>query len=331
MKTTALANSNIAIVKYWGKRDERLNLPQNSSISFTMDEQLSTVTTVEFDSRFDKDELWIDAKLASESEALRTHEFLDLVRARANLPIFAKIVSKNSFPKGAGLASSASGFAALAAAAVKAAGLSLNDQELSILARQGSGSACRSVFGGAVEWQKGSRKDGSDSMAVPLSPPEKWKHLRNVIAIISAEEKKISSRAGMKETVKTSKLYPQRLVDVEQRLAIVRNAIDNTDFESMMDAIMEDSDSMHACMADTQPPIIYMNETSHKIVRAVRELNEKEKIAAYTFDAGPNAHVYTTEKHAGEIRKMLGEIEGVQKVLECRVGEGVRYTQKHLF
>lgn len=296
-----------------------------------MDEQLSTVTTVEFDPRFEKDELWIDGKMASENEAKRVHAFLDIIRVRSNLPIFAKIVSKNSFPKGAGLASSASGFAALAAAASKAAGLHLNDRELSILARQGSGSASRSVFGGAVEWQRGSKADGSDSFAVQLSPLEKWRHLRNVIAIVSSEEKKISSRAGMKETVKTSKLYPQRLVDVENRLAIVRSAIRDNDFEAMMDAIMEDSDSMHACMADTVPPIVYLNETSHAIMRAVRELNEKEKMAVYTFDAGPNAHVYTTEKYTEKIKKLLSEIPGVQKIIESKVGEGVRYSETHLF
>jgi len=329
MKFTAVANSNIAVIKYWGKRDEKLNLPQNSSISFTMDGQLSTTTTVEFDKKLTRDELVLDDKATGEKELVRVSQFLDLIRNRAQIQSKAKVISKNSFPKGAGLASSASGFAALAAAASRAAGLQLSEKELSILARQGSGSASRSVFGGAVEWQKGNEKNGSDSFAAQLSPPEKWKALRNVIAIVSSEEKKISSRAGMAETVKTSKLYKKRLEEVGRRIETIRNAIRNNDFESMIDAIMQDSDSMHACMADTIPPIIYMNETSHKIAKAVSELNSSEKIAAYTFDAGPNAHVYTTKPQ--EVKSMLKEIDGIQEIIECKIGEGIRYSEKHLF
>ncbi|HLC68839.1 MAG TPA: diphosphomevalonate decarboxylase [Candidatus Bilamarchaeaceae archaeon] len=329
MKFTAVANSNIAVIKYWGKRDEKLNLPQNSSISFTMDGQLSTTTTVEFDKKLTRDELVLDDKATGEKELVRVSQFLDLIRNRAQIQSKAKVISKNSFPKGAGLASSASGFAALAAAASRAAGLQLSEKELSILARQGSGSASRSVFGGAVEWQKGNEKNGSDSFAIQLSSEKNWKHLRNIIAIVSSEEKKISSRAGMAETVKTSKLYKKRLEEVGRRIETIRNAIRNNDFESMIDAIMQDSDSMHACMADTIPPIIYMNETSHKIAKAVSELNSSEKIAAYTFDAGPNAHVYTTKPQ--EVKSMLKEIDGIQEIIECKIGEGIRYSEKHLF
>ncbi len=332
-KSTVIANSNIAIIKYWGKRDEKLILPMNNSISFTMDEQLSTVTTVEFDDALKRDEVILDGKIADTKEYERVSNFLDIVRARAKTKLFAKVVSNNTFPKAAGLASSASGFAALAAAASKAAGLNYSEKEISILARLGSGSATRSVYGGAVEWQAGSEKDGSDSYAVQLSNEKNWKHLRNVIAIISSEKKKVSSRSGMAETVKTSKRFKRRLEVVCSRLEAVRNAVKSNNFEAMADVIMEDSDDMHACMADTVPPIIYMNETSHAIARAVRELNktESEKIAAYTFDAGPNANIYTTEKHANTIKKMLSEFTDVQKIIKCKIGEGIRFTKQHLF
>ncbi len=193
-KSTAIANSNIAIIKYWGKRDEQLMLPTNSSISFTMDEQLSTVTTVEFDNSLKQDELVLDDAPSKEKELLRVSGFLDLVRAKAGVAARARVVSKNSFPKAAGLASSASAFAALSLAASKAAGLSLAPDELSVLARMGSGSACRSIYGGAVEWQKGIKADGSDSFAVELSPPEKWKELRNAIVILDSKEKKNQSQ-----------------------------------------------------------------------------------------------------------------------------------------
>ena len=333
MKSTAIANSNIAIIKYWGKRDEKLILPTNNSISFTMDEQLSTVTTVDFDSGLAKDDFTLDGKAAGIKEHERISAFLDQIRKRVKIKTFAHVISNNSFPKAAGLASSASGFAALAAAASKAAGLTLYPKELSILARLGSGSATRSIYGSAVEWLKGEKADGSDSYAIQLSSEKNWKYLRNIIAIVDAEKKKVSSRAGMAETVKTSKRFKKRLVAVGTRLEIVRTAIKENNFEAMVDTIMEDSDDMHACMADTIPPIVYLNEASHRIMRAVRELNttESEKIAAYTFDAGPNAHVYVKEKNANKVKKMLGEIEGIKKIIECKIGEGVRFSEKHLF
>lgn len=331
MKITALANSNIAIIKYWGKRDEQFILPTNSSISFTMDEQFSTTTTVEFDSKLKKDEAMLDGKTATEKELGRIAGFLNVIRTRAKIKTFAKVISNNTFPKGTGMASSASGFAALAAAASKAAGLSTAPADLSILARLGSGSATRSVYGGAVEWQSGEKADGSDSYAVQLSPPEKWKDLRNVISIVSSEEKKVSSRAGMAETVKTSKKYKKRLIDVQKRLQIIRTAVKNNDFAAMVDTIMEDSDDMHACMADTVPSIVYMNEVSHAIVRAVRKFNEGEKKAAYTFDAGPNGHVYTTVKHVNEVKSFLKEIEGINEIKESKIGDGIRFSEKHLF
>lgn len=332
-KTTAVANSNIAIIKYWGKRDARLNLPQNSSISFTMDAQLSTLTTVEFSAKLKHDELLLNNARASSNETGRVSMFLDLIRAQARIKQKAKVVSGNSFPKGAGLASSASGFAALAAAASKAAGLKLDDRELSALARRGSGSASRSIFGGAVEWQAGTRRDGKDSVAIERSPSFKWDHLRNVVAIISSQEKKVSSRAGMEETVRTSKLFRQRLKDVEKRLDTVRKAIAEGDFEAMAETIMQDSNSMHAVMLDTWPPIRYMNDVSWAIVEEVLAFNaDKGKaVAAYTFDAGPNAHVYTTEKYAKEIEARLVSIPGVQKTMVCQIGEGIRYRTEHLF
>jgi len=333
MKVTAIANSNIAIIKYWGMRDERAVLPTNSSISFTMDDRLQTTTSVEFDESLKKDEMLLDGQPASEKECTRVTEFLEIVRASAKNAGFARIVSNNSFPKAAGLASSASGFAALAAAASKAAGLELSEEQLSALARRGSGSASRSIFGGAVEWQAGKKKDGSDCHGEQLSPPERWRELRNVIAITSSREKRISSMEAMKRTVKTSKLFHARLKGVEERLALVRKAIAENDFEGMAPATMQESDSMHAVMLDSWPPVVYLNEISLHIMRKVVELNELHgrPVAAYTFDAGPNAHVFTTSKHEDDVKKALGEVWGIEKIMTCWIGNGIRYSRKHLF
>ncbi|VVC02478.1 Diphosphomevalonate decarboxylase [Candidatus Bilamarchaeum dharawalense] len=347
MKYTALSNSNIAIVKYWGKRDYDLNLPTNNSISFTMDDQLQTITTVELDPSLKHDELSLNGQQGTEKETNRVEKFLDILRKMVKTKAHARVYSKNSFPKSAGLASSASGFAALAAAGSKAFELDLSLKEISILARQGSGSASRSVFGGAVEWHAGKLKNGSDSYSEQLSPPDKWKDLRNVIAIISEEEKKISSVEGMKR-IAHSKLFKQRLIDVGKRLQIVRSAVKNNDFQAMAYEIMQDSDNMHAVMADSEPPVVYLNNTSNEVRKKVMEFNQQNgfdchydpsvgwdtssnPVAAYTFDAGPNAHVYTTAKYANQIEKILKETNGVKRVLICGIGQGIRFSNAHLF
>jgi diphosphomevalonate decarboxylase len=331
MKFTAVASPNIAIIKYWGKKDYQLNIPTNNSISFTMDDKLLTTTTVEFDFTLKHDELFLDGKWASPRETTRVVAFLDIVRRIARTKAKARVVSKNSFPKSAGLASSASGFAALAGAASKAAGLQLNERQLSILARLGSGSASRSIFGGAVEWQAGKKKDGSDSYAFQLSPESTWRHLRNVIALISEKEKKVSSIEGMKR-LPCSDLFNCRVKTMNKRLAAVRKAIKANDFSAMAVPIMQDSNNMHATMLDSWPPVRYLTDTSFEIIEKVHELNaqEKEPIAAYTFDAGPNAHIYTTAKYAKDIAGMLRETEGVQNVITCGIGKGIRFGGKHL-
>jgi diphosphomevalonate decarboxylase len=257
---------------------------------------------------------------------------MDIIRKMAKTKLRARVVSKNSFPKSAGLASSASGFAALAGAASRAIGLKLSPRELSILARLGSGSASRSIFGGAVEWQAGKKKNGKDSFAFQLSPASKWANLRNVIGLISEKEKKISSIEGMKR-LESSALFKCRLKTMGERLRIVRNAIKKRNFSSMALAIMQDSNNMHATMLDSWPPVKYLTEASYAIIDQVHEINESygKQVAAYTFDAGPNVHVYTTSEYAREVARMLWSTDGIQNVLTCGVGEGIRFSERHLF
>lgn len=326
MKSTFLATPNIAVVKYWGKRDNALNLPDNGSISVTMDETLKTVTTVEFDSSLKKDTLTLNGKIAQESETARASRVLDAVRNEAGIKAKARVSSENNFPTAAGIASSASGFAALACAGADAAGLNATSRELSIFARLGSGSACRSVLGGFVEWKMGSKKDGSDSFAVQIAPASHWQELRNVIAITNPERKKVGSAHGMEITARTSKLYPERVRLNPKIIGMMKKAIVKRDLEAFLTLTMRESSHMHAVMLDSFPPIIYLNDISREIMNAVLDYNEAkgEVCAGYTFDAGPNAHVYTTVKHENEVKRMLGGIAGVQKTIVCRPGDGPR-------
>ncbi|MFH1470427.1 MAG: diphosphomevalonate decarboxylase [Candidatus Micrarchaeota archaeon] len=325
-ESTYVATPNIAVVKYWGKRDNRLNLPDNGSISVTMDETIKTTTTVEFSRKFPKDSLILNNKPAKENELARAVKVLDAIRARARVNEHARVTSTNSFPTAAGLASSASGFAALACAGTSAAGLNASARELSIFARLGSGSACRSVLGGFVEWKMGSKKDGSDSYATQLASARHWPELRNVIAIVDPGRKKIGSAKGMEITAKTSKLYPERVKGNPKVLSAMRKAILARDLECFLCLAMRESSHMHAVMLDSFPPIMYLNDTSREIIESILEFNKQKGsiCAGYTFDAGPNAHIYTVLKHEKEIREILSGIKGVKETITCRPGNGPR-------
>ncbi|MFH1591168.1 MAG: diphosphomevalonate decarboxylase [archaeon] len=323
MKATAVASSNIAFIKYWGKRDTALILPMNASISMTLDDGVSTTTTVEFSGSLAQDELVLNYAPTGGTKLERVSRFLDILRQERGISTRAKVVSINTFPTGSGIASSASGFAALAVAASGALSLSKTPEELSALARQGSGSACRSVIGGFSEWD--------DTYAVQLQPETHWPELRDVILLVSAEEKTISSRQGMEATVETSALYKERIKNLPIRLGTVRDAIADKDFSTLSTSIMEDSDELHACIADTTPSVRYLTEDSLRIIEAVKRLNsDGEMVAAYTFDAGPNAHIITKEEHLPKILEMIGRLGGFPHLVSG-LGEGARLIDDHLF
>ncbi|HEX3761613.1 MAG TPA: diphosphomevalonate decarboxylase [Kofleriaceae bacterium] len=222
--TTARACANIALVKYWGKRPGPLNLPAAGSLSLTLD-ALVTTTQVAFDPALAADELVLDGRAARPAELARTVELLDLVRAEAGFAARARVVSRNEFPTASGLASSASGFAALAVAAADAAGLALAPRALSILARRGSGSAARSVFGGFVRMHAGRAGDGSDAFAEPLGSPL-TDRVRMVIAILGGGAPKAhGSRSAMTHTAETSPLYRAWIELVPRDLAVAEAAL----------------------------------------------------------------------------------------------------------
>lgn len=327
LRTTAEATPNIAIIKYWGKRDEKLILPQESSISVTLD-RLKTRTTAAFCDKFKEDEIWINNKKLTTAEELeRALPQLNFIREIAKTDMKAKIVSYNIVPTAAGLASSGSGLCALAVAATKALNIDVDIKQLSIICRRGSGTACRSVYGGFVEWLKGEKQDGSDSYAVQISDENYWPDFRIVIGIVESKEKKVKSRAGMKQTVATSVLYPSRLSYLPRILEDTKRAIIERNLEKICNIAMRESNNMHATMLDTWPPITYLNDISKEVIYAVHEFNQNGIKAGYSFDAGPNPTIFTIEKYAKEVEKILKECD-IENILISKAGSGPKNIEQ---
>ena len=315
---TALAHPNIAFIKYWGNRDNHLRLPVNGSISMNLD-GLFTRTTVTFNSS-KQDSLAINDHAVIGKGLERVSTTLDLVRGMVNIDERADVVSTNNFPAGAGIASSAAAFAALALASSHAAGLTLSEAQLSRLARRGSGSASRSIPSGFVEWKMGTGDD--DSIAESIAPPEHW-DLTDCIAIVNASHKKTGSTEGH-AIAGTSPLQDARVADTPRRLDICRNAILNKDFEAFANIIEHDSDIMHSVMMTSNPPLMYWQAATVGIFHAVREWRASGLPAAYTVDAGANVHVICLSDHAKEVEKRLRELPGVENVLVAGVGGAAR-------
>jgi len=317
--STALAHPNIAFIKYWGNRDHDLRLPVNGSISMNLD-GLFTHTTVTFSASLPTDSLLINSKPVSGKGLERVSRILDLVREKVGIKDQAEVTSENNFPAGAGIASSAAAFAALALAGSKAAGLDLSEPELSVLARRGSGSAARSIPAGFVEWQMG--KDEKDSYAFSIAPVDHW-NLGDCVAIVSSEHKKTGSTEGH-AIAGTSPLQNARVADAPRRLEICRNAILNKDFEAFANIIEHDSDMMHAVMMTSNPPLMYWQAATVEIFHHVREWRANGLPVGYTVDAGANVHVLCLGDYANEVEKRLRELPGVQDVLAAGVGDAAR-------
>jgi diphosphomevalonate decarboxylase len=319
LKATATACANIAFIKYWGKQDVELNLPANSSLSMNLD-RLTTITTVEFSPDYDDDLFILDGREERGETRQRIVAHLDRVRALAGLRARARVVSHNSFPIGAGMASSASGFAALSLAASGAAGLELSQRELSILARFGSGSACRSVPGGFSEWTASS--SSQESFARQIAPPEHW-DLRDVVAIVSREEKLVGSTKGH-SLAPTSHLYQARVASVADRLPKAREALLRKDFATLGRLIEEDAVSMHAVMMTSQPPIYYWLPSTVQLIRRVQDWRAEGLEVYFTLDAGPNVHLICQAADQAEVEKRLEGIKGVLEVIASGPGPGAR-------
>ncbi|MFN7035662.1 MAG: diphosphomevalonate decarboxylase [Bellilinea sp.] len=312
---TAIAHPNIAFIKYWGNRDDSLRIPANGSISMNL-EGLTTRTTVRFESKLKNDTLILNQKLQGGKALQRVSAFLDIIRQKASFKYFAEVVSENNFPAGSGLASSAAAFAALSLAASKAAGLNLNRQELSALARRGSGSACRSIPAGFVEWLPGIEDE--DSYAISIAPPSHWE-LIDCIAIVETDHKTVGSTEGH-QLAATSPLQNARVEDAPRRLDICRRAILQKDFEAFAQIVELDSNLMHAVMMTSSPPLFYWNPASIDLMKRVRNWREEGLAVCYTLDAGPNVHILCLNEALSEVKFRLQQIPAVEQILVCRPG-----------
>lgn len=355
-KATATAPANIAFVKYWGAHDLSSGIPLNSSISMTLSRCVSTCTVeartgdaaagdvAGGGAREESDEVYVvppgdhrpapgerraqgDLRPAPDAFARRVLDHLERLRRWAGADCSFRVATRNSFPSGAGLASSASGFAALTLATLGALGVETTEEELSILARRsGSGSAARSVLGGYVELPGGPVPD--DVYARQLAGPGHW-DLRDVIAIVAAEPKAVSSLEGHARAP-SSPYFRERLACLADRLAVVREALARRDFDLLGPAVEEEAVDLHLIAMSSSPPIFYWRPGTLEVLEAVRRLRTEGVRAYFTMDAGPNVHVICPAEAEETVASRLSALGSVREIIRDRVGPGPELIEEHL-
>ena len=350
-KATATAPANIAFVKYWGAHDLSSGIPLNASISMTLSRCVSTCTVEARTcdaaggaAREESDEVYVvapgehrpapgegraqgDLRPAPDAFARRVLDHLERLRRWAGADCSFRVATHNSFPSGAGLASSASGFAALTLATVGALGAEVSAEELSILARRsGSGSAARSVLGGYVELPGGPVPD--DVYARQLAEPGHW-DLRDVIAIVAAEPKAVSSLEGHARAP-SSPYFRERLACLADRLTVVREALARRDFDLLGPAVEEEAVDLHLIAMSSSPPIFYWRPGTLEVLEAVRRLRTEGVKAYFTIDAGPNVHVICPPDAEETVASRLGALGSVREIIRDRVGPGPELIEEHL-
>ena len=312
---TAAAHPNLALVKYWGRRDDELNIPTNSSISLNLDAATST-TQVHFREDLPADRVTLNQQPADHETHARVSRFLDHVRRLADISLAAEVDSFNDFPTAAGIASSASAFAALALAASRAAGLELDPRQLSILARKGSGSASRSVPAGYALWHAGT--DDDSSYAEQLAPPEHW-DLRVTSVLLDSSPKEVSSSAGHRAAW-CSPFFQARLDQLPGTLETVRRALLDRDWDRLAPAVEREAVSMHAvaitsCLPDSPwlSGLYYWGPKTLSLIHAVQSWRQAGIPVCFTIDAGPNVHLLcegrTQPTLEAQLRPLMDELE----------------------
>ena len=318
-RARARAHANFALVKYWGKRDASLNLPDVGSISITLD-ALWTRTEVVPDVSLQDDRFELNGQADAPGRD-RVAALLGRMRALAGIETRAQVISTNNFPTGAGLASSASGFAALVTAADQAYGLSLPPERLSALARIGSGSAARSIFGGFVEMHRGGRADGSDAVAEPLAECSEWP-LEVVIAVSDTGRKAVGSTDGMQRTAATSPFYQAWVDNQPADLARARTAIATRDFGALAEVAEASALAMHGLAMSARPGLLYFNATTMECLHRVRQLRADGAAVFFTVDAGPQVKAICEPEAADTVADALAEVPGVTEILRSGLGPG---------
>jgi diphosphomevalonate decarboxylase len=351
IKATAIAHPNFALVKYWGKRDELLKLPTVSSLSLTID-NLYTQATIEFSKDLDEDNYIINGKVVTggkQLERLSNHLNLirDVVSGDCNKGIIARVIGKdkkcnkdmaklnakviieNNFPHA--LTNSSSNFTALTLAAWKALGMEMEKKEISKIARQGSGTACRSVFGGMVEWSKGSKKDGSDSYASQIHDHKHWAEIRTIMLILDPKDKKIKGGEGMKISKESSPFYEQWIKESEKDLKDIKMAIKQKDFSRFGKVMESNCLRMHSLMISSTPSLIYLKPETLVMIEKIKSLRENNLECYFTIDAGANIMLLCLEKNVEKIIESMEGIPFIHDFIICSSGEDAKLYDEHLF
>lgn len=325
MKTTARAHSNIAFVKYWGRKDEQLRLPTNGSISMNLSD-LFTTTTVEFSKDFIEDSVVVNNEKQTDMNR-RIVGHLDRIRTAAKSFLKAKVVSYNNFPIGTGLSSSASGFAALTLAATKALGLDLSEKELSILARQGSGSASRSIPDGYVEWVDGKTSDTSFSQSIFSA--EHW-DIMDIIAIVSKEKKDVATSEGQKR-VESSIFFRTRLNHIKAKISTCKKLINERNFAEFGKLIEMEALELHAIMLTSWPSLIYWLPQSLYVMKSVQKWRKEGLQVYFTVNTGQDIHILCLKKDMVVVMDKMKSLENIIKIIPNTPSRGTYLLTDHLF
>ncbi|MBO0487506.1 diphosphomevalonate decarboxylase [Vagococcus fluvialis] len=315
------AHTNIALIKYWGKRNDELFLPMNSSLSLTLD-AFYTDTEVVLDSDFTSDTFFLNDVKQDEKETEKITKFLNLFRNEVNMETKACVKSYNHVPTAAGLASSASAFSALAGAMNQASGLNLDPKTLSTYARRGSGSATRSIYGGFVEWYMGEDDLSETSHAIPVDDAS-W-DIGMIVIAVNTGRKKLSSRVGMKQTIATSPFYSSWVETATSDLTKMKDAIKQKDFITLGEITESNGMKMHATMLGAFPPISYWEPDSVKAIQTVKEIRGMGIPCYVTMDAGPNVKVLCKASDMAKIEELLLKEFKREQIIPTTVGEGIK-------
>ncbi|WP_156883234.1 diphosphomevalonate decarboxylase [Lacticigenium naphthae] len=315
---TVRAHTNIALIKYWGKKDEELIIPMNSSLSLTLD-AFYTDTSVSFSSTYEKDTFYLNGIEQDEKAFEKLKPVIQQIREWSNVTSPLLIESYNHVPTAAGLASSASGMAALAGAASLAAGLTLTQTELSRLARLGSGSATRSIFGGFAEWQKGT--SDKDSYAIPIAEAD-W-DIGMIFLILNKNKKKISSREAMQRAVNTSPYYSGWLESTAEDIEEMKLALAEKNFTRVGELTEASALKMHALNFSASPPFTYWEPETLQAMKKVESLREKGFSCFYTMDAGPNVKVLCRLSEAEALINELKQSFNEYTIVLSKPGRGI--------
>ncbi|MDR2277494.1 MAG: diphosphomevalonate decarboxylase [Vagococcus sp.] len=315
------AHTNIALIKYWGKRNDELFLPMNSSLSLTLD-AFYTDTEVVLDSDFTSDTFFLNDVKQDEKETEKITKFLNLFRNEVNMETKACVKSYNHVPTAAGLASSASAFSALAGAMNQASGLNLDSKTLSTYARRGSGSATRSIYGGFVEWYMGEDDLSETSHAIPVDDAS-W-DIGMIVIAVNTGRKKLSSRVGMKQTIATSPFYSSWVETATSDLTKMKDAIKQKDFITLGEITESNGMKMHATMLGAFPPISYWEPDSVKAIQTVKEIRGMGIPCYVTMDAGPNVKVLCKASDMAKIEELLLKEFKREQIIPTTVGEGIK-------